>query len=80
MFSLACNLTKNNVEFLPVEISSKKVQANNVGFSIIKITWDKVGENSVNFLTRDITSEKCVETTWVVRPSKLNRKKYLEKM
>ena len=58
MFSLACSLTKNNVEFLPVEISSKKVRANNVGFSTIKITWNKVSENSVSFLTREITSKK----------------------
>ena len=27
MFSLACNLTKNDVEFLPVKISSKKLRA-----------------------------------------------------
>ena len=27
MFSLACNLTKNDVDFLPVKISSKKLRA-----------------------------------------------------
>ena len=50
MFSLACNLTKNNVEF-----SSKNLGANNVDFSIVKITWNKVSENHVDFLTREIT-------------------------
>ena len=33
MFSLACNLTKNDAEFLPIEISSKKVRVNNMDFS-----------------------------------------------
>ena len=52
MFSLACNLTKIDVEFLPVEILSKKVRANNVGFYTIKVTSKKVSENNVDFLTR----------------------------
>ena len=42
MFSLACNLTKNDVEFLPIEISSKKIRASNVDFSNIKITSKNV--------------------------------------
>ena len=41
MFALACNIFKNNVEFLSVEISSKKVRVNNVDFSTIKITSKK---------------------------------------
>ena len=57
MFSLAYNLNKNDVEFLPVEISSKQVRANNVDFSTIKITSKKVSENNVDFLTREITSK-----------------------
>ena len=57
MFSLAYNLTKNDVEILPVEISSRKDRANNVDFSIIKITSKIVSENNVDFLTREITSK-----------------------
>ena len=57
MFSLAYNLTKNDVEILPVEISSRKNRANNVDFSIIKIISKKVSENNVDFLTREITSK-----------------------
>ena len=75
MFSLACSLTKNNVEFLPVEISSKKVRANNVGFSTIKITWNKVSENSVSFLTREITSKKVREKNVDISTSKTTPKK-----
>ena len=41
MLSLACKLTKNDVEFLHVEISLEKVRANNVDSSTIKITWKK---------------------------------------
>ena len=59
MFSLACNLTKNGAEFLPVEISSKKVRANNGDFSIIKITSKKVSENNVDFSAREITPKKA---------------------
>ena len=58
MFSLACNLTKNNFEFLPVEILSKNVHASNVDFLTIKITWNKASENNMYFLTREITSKK----------------------
>ena len=49
MFSLACNLAKNKVEFLPVEsstirVTSKKVSENNVDFSTIeKSTWKRHG-------------------------------------
>ena len=58
MFSLACNLTKNDVEFLPIEISSKKLRANNVDLLTIKITSKKVRGNNVDFLTIEITSKK----------------------
>ena len=44
MFPLACNLTKNNVEFLPVEISLKKVRESDVDFSISEITLKKLVE------------------------------------
>ena len=66
MFSLACNLTKSDVEFLPVEISSKKVRANNVDFPAIKITQKKLHQ------------KRYVETTWIFRPAKLHRKKYVK--
>ena len=56
MFSLACNLTKNDVKFLPVKISSKKVRGNNVDFSTIKIASKKTSENDVDFSTIEITS------------------------
>ena len=58
MFSLVCNLTKNDAEFLPVEISSKKVRVDNVDFSTIKITSKKVGGNNVYFSTSEITPKK----------------------
>ena len=58
MFSLASNLTKSDVEFLPVEISSKKVRVNSVDFSTIKITSKKVSGNNVDFSTMEITSKK----------------------
>ena len=41
MFSLARKLTKNDIEFLPIEISSTKVSANNAGISTSKITSEK---------------------------------------
>ena len=71
MFSLACNLSKTDVEFLPIGISSKKVRANNVDFTTIKITLKKVSGNNMDFSTKEITSKKYVETTWIFRPVKL---------
>ena len=58
MFSLACNLTKDEVEFLPIEILLKKVRANTLDFSIIKLYRKKVSGNNVDFSTNDITSKK----------------------
>ena len=58
MFSLTCILTNNDVEFLPIEISSKKVRANNVYFSTIKISLKKIHANNVNFFTIKIMSTK----------------------
>ena len=77
MFSLACNLSKTDVEFLPIGISSKKVRANNVDFTTIKITLKKVSGNNMDFSTKEITSKKYVETTWIFRQSKLYRKKHI---
>ena len=58
MFSLAYNLIKNDVEFLPIEISLKKVRVSNVDFSTIKITSKKESGDNVDFSTREITSKK----------------------
>ena len=64
MFSLAFNFTKSDVEFLPNEISSKKVCANNVDFSTIEIISKKVRRKNVDisisedFSTSEITPEK----------------------
>ena len=41
MFSLACNLIKNDVKFLLIQISLKKLCTNNVDFSTTKITSKK---------------------------------------
>ena len=85
MFSLACNLTKNNVQFLPVEISSKKLRANKADFSTREITsknvsgkkadisTKKVHGNNVDFSTIEITPKKNVETTWIFQAAKLHR-------
>ena len=58
MFSLACNLFKNDVEFLPVEISSKNVRGNNVDFSPIEITSKKVPGKNMDISTSEITPKK----------------------
>ena len=68
MFSLTCNLVKNDVEFLPVEISPKKVR----GFFDHQKYIEKVSENNVDLSTIEITPEKYVETTWIIVPSKLH--------
>ena len=58
MFSLACRLIKNDVEYLSIGISLKKVRANNVGFSTSEITPKKVSGNNVDFSANEITSGK----------------------
>ena len=64
MFSLACNLTKNDVKFLPIVIPSKEVRGNNVHFSTIEIKSKKVGGKNVDISISEITSKKYVEMTW----------------
>ena len=78
MLSSASNLTKNDVEFLPVKILSKKVFVNNVDFSTIKITLKNVSKNNVDFSTREITSKKVGENNVNFSTIKLHRKKYVE--
>ena len=51
MFSLTCNLTKNDIELLPIDISSKKVSASIINFSTREITLKKVRGNNVDFST-----------------------------
>ena len=74
MFSLACNLTKNDVKFPPVKISSKKVRANNVGSYTIKITSKKVRGNGVIFGSSKLHRKKYVEMVWIFGSSKLHQK------
>ena len=79
MFSLAGNLKRNDLEFLPIEISLKKAHANNLDFLSIQITSKKLrGKNvdrqnyvkkkvrgkNVDFSINEITSKKYVEITW----------------
>ena len=61
MFSLLCSLTKNDVEFLPVEISSEKVRVNKVNFLTIKITSKKVIGNNVDSLIIKLHRKKYVK-------------------
>ena len=78
MLSLASNLTKNDVEFLPVKISPKKVFVNNMDFWTIKIILKKVSENNVDFSTREITSKKVGGNNVDFSTIKLHRKKYVK--
>ena len=78
MFSLACNLTKNDVRFLPIVIPSKKVRANNVNFSTIKITLKKVCGNNVDFSTIEIKSKKVRGKNMDISISEITSKKYVE--
>ena len=72
MFSLACNLTKNDVEFLPIQISSAKIRVNNMDSSTIKTTSKKVSGN------KNVRELFLLETTWIFRPEKFHRKKCAE--
>ena len=83
---VSLQLTKNDVELLTIEISSKKVRANKSGFlghqncrkkldiSARVSTWKKVRGNNVDISTTDITSKKNVWTTWIFRALKLQLK------
>ena len=78
MFSLACNLTKNDVKFIPVEISSKKVRANNADFSTTKITLKKVRGNNKHFSTSEITPKKVRGNDVDFSTIEITSKKYVE--
>ena len=75
---ISIQLTKNDVKFLPIQISLKKVQAKKVDFSTIIITLQKVSRNTVDISTREITPKKVRENKWLFRPSKLHQKKYVD--
>ena len=49
MFSLVWNLTKNAVEFLPIEITSKKVRGKNVDTTTSEIIFKKIRGNDMDF-------------------------------
>ena len=52
------------MDFLAIEITSKKVREINVDFLISEITSKKVRGNDVDFSISEITSKKYVEMTW----------------
>ena len=80
MFSLTWNLTKNDVKFFPIKISSKKVRPNNMDFLTIKITSKKISGNNADFWPLKLHPKKYKVKTWKFRPVKLRRKKYGETM
>ena len=51
---LACNLTKNDVDFSLIKISSKKLRGKSVDISTSKITSKKY----VDFSTKEVTPKK----------------------
>ena len=52
------------MNYLAIEITSKKVRGNNVGFSTSEFTSKKVPGNDVDFSNSEITSKKYVEMMW----------------
>ena len=74
MFSFSCNLTKNNVEYLPPKILSKKVRANNVDVSTITINQKKYVEKMWIFWSVKLRQKTHVETTWIFPSAELHWK------
>ena len=70
MFPLPCNLTKNDVEVLPIEISSKKVRVNNMDFSarrnfVEKSMWEKRGcFDQRNYVKRSTWKQPVFFNQW----------------
>ena len=52
------------MDFLTIEITSKKVRENDMDFSINEITSKKVRGNDMDFSISKIISKKYVEMTW----------------
>ena len=93
MFSLACNLTKNDVRFLPVKISSKKyvqvefltrettskkVRGSNLDHSTSEIKTKELRGNNVVFSVIEITPKKLRGNDMDFSISKITSKKYVE--
>ena len=68
----------NNLDFLAIEITSKKVRGNNVDFSTIEITSKKVRGNNVDFSTSEITSKKVRGNEVDFFISEITSKRYVE--
>ena len=70
MFPLPCNLTKNDVEVLPIEISSKKVRVNNMDFSarrnfVEKSMWETRGcFDQRNYVKRSTWKQPVFFNQW----------------
>ena len=71
-------LRGNNVNFLTIEIKSKKVRGNNVDFSNSEITLKKVRGNIMDFSTSEITSKKVRGNEVDFSISEITLKKYVE--
>ena len=56
---ISLQLTKNDIEFLPIKITLRKVNKNNVHISTRQITSKKVRGNNVDFWTSEITAIKA---------------------
>ena len=56
--------TSNDIEFLPIEITSKKVCRNDINFSPIEITSNKERRNDFDFSPIRIILKKYAEMTW----------------
>ena len=68
----------NNLDFLAIEITSKKVRGNNVHFSTSEITPKKNKWKQHGFSTREITSKKVRGNEVHFSISEITSKKYVE--
>ena len=75
---ISWQLTKNNIGFLPIKITSRKVSKNNVHIWTRQITLKKVYGNNVDFWTSEITSIEVRESNVDFSTIKITLKKYLE--
>ena len=72
---ISLQLTKNDAEFLTVEVSSKKVRVNKSGF--IKIMSKKVIRNTVDISTRESTWKKVRGNNVDISTIEITLKKYV---
>ena len=66
------------MDFLTIEVTSKKVRGNNLDFSTIETTLKKVCGNNVDFLISAITSKKVRGNDVDFSISKITLKKYVQ--